>query len=129
MLGRQRRMAAESLSCSRTSIVAALGHGADISPVFQPNIRVDFNASALTIEAICAVLARAGNPIVFAGRNVIKVRLEPSALQALKRPALVVDRLPGFREGDASNTRGAGEPSGLALDIHDARLHKRIVED
>jgi hypothetical protein len=62
-------------------------------------------------EAVSPVAARARDPVVLTGLDVEVIRLGARALQALKRPAPVVESRTRLREEDAADRAGPDKPA------------------
>jgi hypothetical protein len=92
------------------------------SPVFLPNVLVNLRENIGSIKRVLPVFSRARNPVVLASFYVIVVGLETIAVETSELLPPIVDRGKRLRVSYASNSCGAGETTGLALDIHDSRF-------
>src|SRR5690348_3513535 len=102
--------------------MAVARHAADLRPVFDAHIVVDFDGNlALRIEAVVSILARTRDPIMSAGFHVEVVPLVAALVLQERLPA-IRDRAPRLREGHTADPRRAVERLLFALDIHDAGL-------
>lgn len=69
---------------------------ADVAPVLFPNILVNLNGGAVTIQRVTTGSLWPRNPVALSSIEVVIVGLETRPLEALESAALVVERAPGL---------------------------------
>src|SRR5262245_39365754 len=99
-----------------------LGLTTDLGPVLVPYVVVDLHPGAFTVEPIRPADPASRDPVLLTCLDVDVVRLVAGALQALERPAAVVQGLAALGERHAPDARRTRESAGLAFDVHDPAL-------